>query len=337
MTRSTSRFRPTTPEKTSNFSGRVRSIPLLEVSNLVAFQENDPVINDISFQIREGEAVGVIGDKTDARSILARILCGMDLPTYGRILYHGEVLRPYPAGLFFQESRSYNIYATVFSSLKDTLCETEKNLSEAQIRNLIVEALTLSEVSRNDFQQKLVRLGPDVCQQVEIARLLLLNFPLLVCDDLNSPFSGESRARLLTLIEKIRRIRKLTCLFISDDLSLILGTCDHIWVMHEGAILEEGCTRQVLRTPAHPYTRRLFLEENKLAPYKGERTFESPADSVKTGGCTCYSFCPQRCTRCRDSRPRLYECGEQHLAACHLWKNSMREDNIYQETKGIYL
>ena len=223
-------------------------------------------VDDISLTIGAGECVGIIGESGAGKSTLAQIIARLLLPDSGSVTLCGTELTT--AGgkalraayrnmkMIFQEPRtSFDPRLTLGESLNAAL---KPILPERSPRTATAKAL-LEKVGLDarfwDLYPAQVSGGE--CQRAAIARAIAQKPRLLICDEATSALDVSVQAQVLGLLHEIRRERGLSLLFITHDLALVSSFCDRIYVLHDGKVVEQGTTEQIIRTPSQPYTRQL--------------------------------------------------------------------------------
>lgn len=225
-------------------------------------------VDDVSLSVRRGESLGVVGESGCGKSTLARMLTRLVEPTSGSIAFEGrDVL-----ALRGKELRDFRrhiqlVFQDPYSSLNPRKTVGEivagplrtQSLGRAQIDGLVGHLLT--EVGLAPPESYRHRYPKDLSggqrQRVGIARAMALYPDVVVADEPVSALDVSVRAQILNLFNELRAARSLTYVFISHDLAVIRSVCDRVIVMHEGRVVEEGPTEDVLDNPQHPYTQAL--------------------------------------------------------------------------------
>ena len=243
--------------------------PFLQVEKLRKTYGETKAVDEISFTVEEGEAVGIVGESGCGKSTTARLIAGLEKPTGGRILLHGEP-RQLKSGryqkchvnMIFQDpGNSFDGHMTVFASLYEALSHTRQT-DRKQARPVIEELLTQVELPAEYADRRITQLSGGECQRIAIARALLTEPELLICDEATSALDVSIQKQILELLKRIRKERQLTYLVISHDLALVSHLCSRVLVMYQGRIVEEGSVKKVLRNPEHPYTKLLLASGN---------------------------------------------------------------------------
>jgi oligopeptide transport system ATP-binding protein len=291
-------------------------------------------VDGVSFEIREGETLGLVGESGCGKSTLARLVTQLIPATSGKIFFgdveltklRGEKLRQYRRQLQM-------IFQDPFASLDPRMT----------VGDIIAEPLDNFRVirgrKRNERVQellKIVGLNPNFNnryphefsggqrQRIGIARALALNPKLVVCDEAISALDVSIQAQIVNLLEDLQREFKLTYLFIAHDLSVVRHISDRVMVMYLGKIVEIADSVETYSSPKHPYTKALLsaipLPDPKLQ--RGRRlvelTGEIPSPIHPPSGCRFHTRCPiaHLPAPCAEQEPPLEAKSRDHLAAC---------------------
>jgi len=221
-------------------------------------------VNDVSFEIAEGEFVGLVGESGCGKSTVAKIVSGLLKPDKGAVFLSGEQLGwPFSREaykklqiIFQHPQESFDPRKTIGRSI--TECQINFGVSKDSAK-----AVTLSLLERVGLGPEFSRRYPHElsggeCQRAAIARAICVSPKLLICDEITSALDVSIQAQIIELLRELRRGLKLSALFISHDLALVQGICDRILVMLDGAIVEEGLAKEVLANPENDYTKLLL-------------------------------------------------------------------------------
>lgn len=293
-------------------------------------------VDDISFDIQEGETLGIVGESGSGKSTLGRVILRLLSATDGTITFNGNEI----THLKERELRNYRkdmqiIFQDPFSSLN----------SKMNVYELIEEALVIqTKLSKPERKSKVEAIVEKVGlriedlqkyphefsggqrQRISIARALVNNPKFVVCDEPVSALDVSIQAQVLNLMMDLQDELGLTYLFIAHDLSVVKHISDRIIVMYLGRVAEIAPKNNLYNTPKHPYTQALLdsvsvvdrgenrmLEREKIV-LKG--TMPSPANPPS--GCAFHTRCPFAFDRCSQERPELTEVEPGHFVACHL-------------------
>ena len=292
-------------------------------------------VNDVSLDVAQRTVVGLVGESGSGKSTLGKTTVGLLDKTSGEVVYRGETLpRRYRPQDFRHCSREIQmIFQDPFSSLNPRLT----------VREIIAEPLrVIAAVPAEEEQQRVaqwlqrVGLSPDHMgryphefsggqrQRVGIARALIVEPQLVICDEPISALDVSVQAQVANLLMELKASMGLTLIFIAHDLAMVRHIADRVAVMYLGALVEEGPTAAVFQAPAHPYTRALIASnpepdphrerQRRHAPIRGE----IPSSINPPPGCRFAGRCPDAIDRCRAEAPRLMPVGDDRRVACHL-------------------
>ncbi|SIQ26708.1 peptide/nickel transport system ATP-binding protein/oligopeptide transport system ATP-binding protein [Alkalispirochaeta americana] len=283
-------------------------------------------VRGVSFQVDQGEIVGVVGESGSGKSVTAhsilRLLPGNGAITGGRILYRGEdiarlkapALRRYrgkEAAMIFQEpGRSFDPLYTVGASLRETLRAHAPEMSPREARERSIRLL--EEVKVPDPARRLdnfpYQFSGGLLQRIMIAHALAAEPALLIADEPTTALDVTIQAGIIELLLELRRKRNLAILFITHNLALISEFADRLVVMYAGIILEEGPPGEVLARPGHPYTEALLGGLVPLGAHHRDGPLRglagSPPDPLAPEeGCPFAPRCPLVTAQCRRELP----------------------------------
>jgi len=159
------------------------------------------------------------------------------------------------------------------------------------------------------------------CQRISIARALMLEPKLLVCDEPVSSLDVSVQAQILNLLDDLKRSHGLTMVFIAHDLAVVKNVSDRVAVMYLGKLCEVSSPDDLYRSPAHPYSEALLASIPQVDPASGHRSpalsGELPSPTDPPSGCRFRTRCPRAEERCAVEEPELRPVGVQHYVACH--------------------
>ena len=286
-------------------------------------------VDGVSFAIRRGEVMGLVGESGCGKSTLARVLLRLLPPDSGTVTIagrdlsslHGEDLRRFRTTmqLIFQNPHAaLDPRMRIGTSLEAPLAQHGIGTHRERWRHA---ADMLSEVGLDEsFAERLPRqCSAGELQRIVIARALLLKPRFLVCDEPTSALDASLRAQIINLLVDLKNRFDLTLLLISHDLRVVRYASDRVAVMYLGRIVEVGARDAVFDDPLHPYTRALIaaslLEENGLAAGDDVRG-EPPSPLNPPRGCHFHPRCAIARPRCADGEPELARGPGDHRAAC---------------------
>lgn len=245
--------------------------PILEVRDLTKIfsgQEQDfAALKGVSFCLYPGETLGIVGESGSGKSTLARVICRLTEASGGQILLEGKDLSKAKGRelreayrklqmVFQSPSGSFDPRRTIGFSVGEGLLN--QGFSRSQARNRSAELLEQCGLPAETGRQYPHQLSGGQCQRAAIARALALSPSILICDEATSALDVTVQKQIMELLGHLKESLSLSYLFISHNLALVQSFCDRILVMHEGRIVEEGETDQVIRFPQSEYTRYLI-------------------------------------------------------------------------------
>ncbi len=314
--------------------------PIVRVENVVkhfpaGLGASVKAVDGVSFEVMEGETLGLVGESGCGKSTLARLVTQLLPVTSGKIFIDDvEVTRLRGEKLRQERRQMQMIFQDPFASLDPRMT----------IGDIIAEPLVNFRVMRgralNDRVQDLLKtvgLNPNFNnryphefsggqrQRIGIARALALNPKLVVCDEAISALDVSIQAQIVNLLEDLQRQFKLTYLFIAHDLSVVRHISDRVMVMYLGKIVEIADSVQTYSNPKHPYTKALLSAIPVPDPriQRGRRLVdlsgEIPSPLNPPSGCRFHTRCPiaHLPKPCAEIEPSLEEKARGHLAACH--------------------
>jgi len=291
-------------------------------------------VDEVSFTIRRGETLALVGESGCGKSTVARMLVGLYAPTRGKVAFFGHDLAEMntAAGRSLRQKLQM-IFQDPYASLNPRWRVAEIVAEPLKAHGLMSDAVRIT--SRVDELLGLVRLSPadktkyphqfsgGQRQRISIARALATNPEFLVCDEPTSALDVSVQAQVLNLMKDLQRDLGLTYLFISHNLAVVHHISDRVGVMYLGRIVELAPKRQLFATPRHPYTRMLLdaipdldMSGRARTPVAGE----VPNPLNPPSGCTFHPRCPLANERCKREAPALKlhrASGAEVQVACH--------------------
>jgi peptide/nickel transport system ATP-binding protein len=283
-------------------------------------------VDRVSFDVREGEVVGLVGESGCGKSTLGRVGCGLHVPSDGTVAYRGQPVTTAagvrrPIQMIFQDP---------FASLNPRLRIADVIGEAPHVHGLVdragMEGYVAELMRRVGLDAGFMRRYPHQFSggqraRIGIARALAVQPEFLVCDEAVAALDVSIQAQVLNLFMDLREQLGLTYLFISHDLGVVRHLSDRVVVMYLGRVVEIAPTAALFAQPGHPYTQALLAEVPRLdrrkrafVPIRGE--IPSPLDPPS--GCHFHPRCPHAMPRCTAEAPSLREIAPGRLAACHL-------------------
>ena len=289
-------------------------------------------LNGVSFAVRRGETLGIVGESGCGKSTLARCLVRLHQPDAGRIDYAGtDVLSLEGSARRAYHRRVQMVFQDPYSSLNprmtvgQTLAEAirfHKLREGAGVAARVVELLDLVRLPSDSAERYPHEFSGGQRQRIGIARALAVEPECLIADELVSALDVSVQAQVINLLLELQERLHLTVLFIAHDLRLVRHISHRVAVMYLGAIVELAETEILFSRPAHPYTAALLKAAPELDPARRSVVDavrgELPSPLAVPSGCPFHPRCPYVMERCRVEPPLLTERGLLHIAACHL-------------------
>ncbi len=224
-------------------------------------------VNDVDFTVARGETVGIVGESGCGKSTLARVLVGLQRPTKGTVLFHGEQMR-YDATTRRKLGRGVSVvFQDPATALNPRMVVREQLMDPMRVHRIGTEAERLKRVSHLLELVGLPQSALDVLprqisggqrQRVAIARALALGPDVIVADEPTSALDVSVRAQVLNLLTDLKAELGTGMVFISHDISTVRYISDRMAVMNAGQIVETGPAEKLFNNPEHPYTRTLL-------------------------------------------------------------------------------
>ncbi len=295
--------------------------------------EKAPVVHalaDVSFTIRHGETLGIVGESGCGKSTLARCLVGLHQPDDGNIVWDGAALAGRPkfraAQMVFQDPfGSLNPRLTVGSALAEVV-RVHKLRPKADIAARVRELLEQVHLPADAAERYPHEFSGGQRQRIGIARALAAEPLMLIADEPVSALDVSVQAQIVNLFLELQERLALTLVFITHDLRLVRHLTERVAVMYLGRVVEVAETQALFASPRHPYTQGLLAAVPTIAearrPSGPAITGELPSPLAPPPGCAFHPRCPVAVARCRIERPSLDALHggglDAHLVACHL-------------------
>ena len=310
--------------------------PLLDVEDLhVTFHKGNQSVQavaGVSFAIREGETLGLVGESGCGKSTTGRAIVQVERATSGQIRFGETELTALNRGdLRTLRTQVQMIFQDPISSLnprrrvRDIVAEPLNiwNMGTKEERKAKVEAM-LDQVGIDPFingGRRPREFSGGQCQRISIARALVLRPKLLVCDEIVSALDVSVQAQILNLLEDLKNEFGLTLLFIAHDLAVVKNVSDRVAVMYLGRLCEIAPSDVLYQAPAHHYTAALLASAVEPDPEAARSSVplsgEPPSPINPPSGCRFRTRCPRAEARCAQEVPEMRPIASGHQVACH--------------------
>jgi peptide/nickel transport system ATP-binding protein/oligopeptide transport system ATP-binding protein len=294
-------------------------------------KNNVKAVDDVSFDIIEGETLGLVGESGCGKSTLGRTILGLWPPTGGRVLFEGDDIAALRgAGLMNMRKKAQIIFQDPSASLNPR--KTVKSILDVPFKihhignrgeraEKICELLENVGLSRHYLSRYPHEMSGGQKQRVGIARAIALRPKLVVCDEAVSALDVSIQAQVINLLEDLQREFRLTYLFISHNLSVVHHISDRVGVMYLGRLVELASKRDLFEDTLHPYSKALISAIPDADPWKKRARVilhgDVPSPANPPPGCGFHTRCPEAMDVCRREAPVLLEKKKSHLVACH--------------------
>jgi oligopeptide transport system ATP-binding protein len=302
-------------------------------------------VDRVSFDLYPAETLGVVGESGCGKSTLARAILGLVQPVGGRVVWLGDNLvgksevelreKRRAMQLIFQDPfGSLDPRMTVGQIVGEPLKNFYPSMSKMQIRERVSGMLKMVGLSPDQINRYPHEFSGGQCQRIGIARALVVNPRLVVCDEPVSALDVSIQAQIVNLLKGLQKKLQLSLVFIAHDLSVVRHVSDRILVMYLGRIMEIAQRDSIYRAPAHPYTRAL-IESVPIPDPAAERERarkslggELPSPTDPPSGCVFRTRCPYAIDRCAAVEPPLETLDDGRQVAC------IRHDDIAEELRN---
>lgn len=291
-------------------------------------------VDGVSFAMKEGEVLGIIGESGCGKSTLGRVLVGLEVPTGGDICFNGI-----PASDILKKDRKKfrRTVQIVFQNPFDTFSPRHR-IKDILVRTLKLHNIGASEAEQYEICKKVMEsagltpaedylsrypyeLSGGQLQRISILRAMLLDPPFIVADEPVSMLDVSVRADIINMLLELVQKKHTAMVFISHDIATTRYISDRIAVMYLGRIVETGNTDDVIQNPVHPYTRALLSNCASIDPGEIKQPISidgEPPTPVNAGpGCYFAPRCFEAAAECFEKYPGVRSSGAGHMVYCH--------------------
>ena len=292
-------------------------------------------VDDVSFYIRPGETLGVVGESGCGKTTCGRTVLGLYDRTDGEVLYKGQDVHQMKgkerqnftkhAQIIFQDPyASLDPKMKVYNIVAEGIRAHGLLKTEAEIKNRVEELLVTVGLDKQYAERFVHEFSGGQRQRIGIARALAVEPEFIVCDEPISALDVSIQAQIVNLLGRLQKEKGLTYMFIAHDLSMVKYISDRVMVMYLGKVVEITASNQLYANPMHPYTKALLsaipipdpkVEEGKERIKMGG---EIPSPVDPPAGCRFQNRCKYATERCKKEEPKLRLVGNDHYIACHM-------------------
>ena len=290
-------------------------------------------VDGVSFSLRKGKTLAIVGESGCGKSTLARLLARLIEPTSGSVLLNGENVSTATSKQLLRMRRDIQVvFQDPYACLNPrhsigqsigTPIRIQKTMSRTDERHRVFELMDLVGLSTEHYNRFPHEFSGGQRQRAGIARALALQPKVIIADEPVSALDVSIQAQILNLLEKLQADLDLSYVFIAHDLSVVRHIADEVAVMYLGKIVEIGTPEAVYGTPSHPYTRALMSAvpvPNPQLASKRKRiilTGDVPSPVNPPSGCRFRTRCAKVQDICAVEEPLLIDRGQGRLVACH--------------------
>lgn len=306
------------------------------IGNLLQRQERQVrAVDGISFELFAGETLGIVGESGCGKSTLSRAILGLIPVNRGRVMWMGENLteldeesmrqRRKELQIVFQDPvASLNPRMTAGDIIAEPLWTFYPNMDRVQVEERTRGMLKVVGLLPNQINRYPHEFSSGQCQRIGIARSLVLNPRLLICDEPVSALDVSIQAQIINLLKDLQKKLGLALIFVAHDLSVVRHISDRVMVMYMGQAMEVAEKERLYRKPLHPYTNALMksvpVPDPKLAAAARRDSWltgDMPSPFNRPKGCIFHDRCPHRVKRCEADVPALRRMENGDWVACH--------------------
>ncbi len=288
------------------------------------------VVQDLSFAIKAGETFALVGESGSGKSTVARAVSGLLAPRAGSIQFEGQVLPALVAArsrelrrriqyIFQNPDASLNPRTRIGAILARPL-EVFFNLDRAAVDKRVARALEDVRLDVGYATRYPDQLSGGERQRVAVARALVAESKLLLCDEILSGLDVSVQANVLALLQQLRQEHHLSMLFISHDLAVVRTLADRVGVLFRGQLMEVGGVEDIFTPPFHPYTHELLMAVPSIHVVRKRRAQpKAEKSSAETPGCVFAGRCAWQLGKlCEEQPPPWQDAAAQHRIRCHI-------------------
>ena len=289
-------------------------------------------VDDVSFAIRQGETLGLVGESGCGKTTVGRTLLHLYKPTAGEVWFKGKKIetkrdileyRKKSAMVFQDPYSSLNPRMTVSDIIGEPLDIHKMYANKAERKEKILELMQKVGLNSEHAARYAHEFSGGQRQRIGIARALATSPEFVVCDEPVSALDVSIQAQVINMFDELQDQMNLTYLFIAHDLLVVRHISDRIAVMYLGKMVELADAKEIYDRPLHPYSKSLMSAVPLPDPVKARAnkrvvlSGDIPSPLNAPSGCPFRTRCPYACDACAESMPELKELSSGHFVACH--------------------
>jgi oligopeptide transport system ATP-binding protein len=289
-------------------------------------------VDDVSFDIRKGETLGLVGESGCGKTTLGRTVLYLYRPTEGEIIFDGNPIKT-KADLEAYRRKSAMVFQDPYSSLNPRMTVSDIIAEPLDVHRLygnkkeraerVLELMKQVGLHAEHANRYAHEFSGGQRQRIGIARALAMDPEFVVCDEPVSALDVSIQAQVINMFDELQERMNLTYLFIAHDLMVVRHISDRIAVMYLGKMVELAASEEIYHHPVHPYTQSLMsavpIPDPQIAR-KNQRIILSgdiPSPLNAPSGCPFRTRCPRASVICAQKMPELREIAPEHFTACH--------------------
>ncbi len=289
-------------------------------------------VDDVSFSIRAGETLGVVGESGCGKSTMGRAILRLHEPTSGKVYFEGNDILSYDKNkmkelrremqIIFQDPfASLNPRMTVSEVIAEPLNIQKRYKTAEETRAQVLKVMEVVGLNPKYYNRYPHEFSGGQRQRIGIARAIVLGPSLVVCDEPVSALDVSIQSQVLNLLRELQNSMGMAYIFISHNLSVIKHISDRVMVMYLGHVVEMADKKELFANPSHPYTQALLsaipMPERHSTRKKIILQGDLPSPANPPAGCIFHTRCFMAKDICSTQKPELRDLGNGHMCACH--------------------
>jgi len=303
-------------------------------------------VDSVDLTIYEGETIGVVGESGCGKSTLGRCILQLIRPTAGNVLYRGEDITKLnkeqmrqmrrKMQLIFQDPyASLNPRMTIGEIIAEPLNIQKRYKTQEETRAQVLKVMEVVGLNTKYYNRYPHEFSGGQRQRIGIARAIVLNPSLVVCDEPVSALDVSIQSQVLNLLRQLQESMGMAYIFISHNLSVIKHISDRVMVMYLGHVVELADKKELFANPSHPYTQALLsaipVPERHSKRKKIILQGDLPSPANPPSGCIFHTRCFMAQEICSTQKPELRDIGGGHLCACHFCNGACAQNETTEE------